>query len=96
MEQTRSKLPSVRVDLSPQELAAIAEFAKQCGESIPDLLRKIAIREATLSDGYGADDPSYNFKMALPFEGYSSSDHQILEFKYNLVRRIMGWREIRL
>ena len=91
-----NKLPSIRVDLSSRELAAIIEFARQCGESVPDLVRKIAIREATLSDGYGADDPSYNLKIAMPAEGHASTDHQFVQSNHNLVRRIMGWKEIKL
>jgi hypothetical protein len=75
---------------------AVAEFARQCGESVPDLVRKLVIRDATLADGYGADDSSYDFALALPVEGNTSSDRQVIEQSYNRVRRILGWREIHL
>ena len=86
----------MKVELNPQEMEAVAEFARQCGESVSDLLRKLAIREATLSDGYGADDPSYNFGVMIPVEGQYSSDQRFVEVGYNRIRRILGWREIKL
>ena len=89
-------MPSVSVKLSQQELDAVAEFARQCGESVPELLRKLAIRDATLADGYGADDPSYDFRVILPAGGHAFSDREVLELGYNRVRRILGWKEIRL
>lgn len=73
---------------------AVAEFARQCGESVPDLFRKLVIRDATLADGYGADDPSYDFRVILPLDDRALSDTQVLEFGYNRVRRILGWKEI--
>ena len=94
LSQDRAELPSVNVQLSEKELDAVSEFARLCGESIPDLMRKLAIREATLADGYGADDSSYDFRVTLPPEGNDSSDHEIIETGYNRVRRILGWKEI--
>jgi hypothetical protein len=75
---------------------AAEEFARQCGESVPDLMRKLIIRDATLADGYGADDSSYDFKMALPLEGRGPSDRDAMERTYNKVRRILGWSEVQL
>jgi hypothetical protein len=89
-------LPSVKVELSEKELDAVAEFARQCGESVPDLMRKLVIRDATLADGYGADDSTYDFKLILAAEGSGRSDHEDIERTYNAVRRILGWREIHL
>lgn len=87
-------MPSIKVELSEKELDAVAEFARLCGESIPDLMRKLAIRDATLADGYGADDSSYDFRMILPVERRASSDREVIERSYNRVRRILGWKEI--
>ena len=84
------------MDLTEREMDAVAEFARQCGESVSDLLRKIAIRDATLADGYGADDPSYDFRVELPLEGHDYPDDRFLEIGYNRVRKILGWKEIRL
>jgi hypothetical protein len=89
-------LPSIRVDLTEKELDAVEEFARSCGESVPDLMRKLAIRDATLADGYGADDSSYDFKVVLPTEGSGISDGNDIERTYNTVRRILGWRQITL
>lgn len=77
-------------------MEAVAEFARQCGESVSELMRKIAIRDATLADGYGVDDPSYDFGVMLPIEGRDTSDREALELGYNRVRRILGWKEIHL
>lgn len=87
-------MPSIKVELNDKEMDAVAEFARQCGESIPDLMRKLVIRDATLADGYGADDSSYEFRMILPTEGRASSDREVIERSYNRVRRILGWKEI--
>ena len=89
-------MPSVRVELTKKEMDAAEEFAKQCGESVPELMRKLIIRDATLADGYGADDSSYDFQLILPTEGWRSSDREVMERTYNRVRRILGWKEIQL
>ena len=89
-------MPSVRVELTKKEMDAAEEFAKQCGESVSELMRKLIIRDATLADGYGADDSSYDFKLILPPEGWRSSDREAMERTYNRVRRILGWSEIQL
>jgi len=90
------ELPSLRVDLSEKEMDALAEFARQCGESVSELVRKLAIRDVTLADGYGADDSAYDFRLVLPIEGHASSDNLAIEQSYNRVRRILGWKEIHL
>jgi len=97
---------TVTLKLTEQEAAAIHEYAKICGESIPDLIRKALIREATLADGYGADDPQYEYDIKLP-DDYSSpwlisssysysNQRQQLEDTYNHIRSILGWRKIKL
>lgn len=87
---------TIRIDLEEKEFRAIEEFAKMCGESMPVLMRKIAIRDATLADGCGTDDPGYGYKMTLPVESNLTLDKNMLEEKYNRIRRIMGWSEIKL
>jgi hypothetical protein len=54
------------------------------------------MRDATLADGYGADDPSYDFKIMLPSENSASADREQIQNTYNKIRRIMGWKEIQL
>lgn len=88
-------MPSIEIELSDREMDALAEFARQCGESIPNLVRKLIIRDATLADGYGADDSSYDFRLTQP--GYSASaDRERVQESYNRIRRILGWKQIRL
>jgi hypothetical protein len=87
---------SIKVELDEKEFRAIAEFARMCGEPIPELMRKLVIRDATLADGYGSQDSGYEFRMLLPVEGTLPLDNKVLEENYNKIRRIMGWDEISL
>ncbi|AFU59405.1 MAG: DUF6290 family protein [Nitrososphaera sp.] len=91
-------MPTITAELSQKELEAIREYANLCGETISDLIRKALIREATLADGYGADDPAYEYQMmAVPDNGsMKSKEHKIIQENYNKIRRILGWQEITL
>lgn len=82
------------------EATAIKEYAKSCGESLPELIRKALIREATLADGFGADDPQYEYRFKLPvdIDTASFSDtrmRKLVEDNYNHIRSILGWRRIK-
>jgi hypothetical protein len=94
--QTDRMTISIKVELNEKEFRAIAEFAKMCGEPIPELMKKLAIRDVTLEDGYGPKDSNYEFRMVVPIESTLSLDRKTLEKNYNKIRRIMGWTEIRL
>lgn len=89
-------MPTITAELSQKELEAIREYANLCGETISDLIRKALIREATLADGYGTDDPSYEYQMATSSKLVRSKEHKIIEENYNKIRKILGWQEIRL
>jgi hypothetical protein len=89
-------LPTISAELTQKELEAIREYANLCGETISDLVRKALIREITLADGYGADDPQYEYGMAVPAMGVRSTDHKIIQANYNKIRKILGWKEIKL
>jgi hypothetical protein len=89
-------MPTITVKLNKKEMDAIKEYASQCGESIPDLVRKSLIRDATLADGYGAGDHGYDFSMKVPQKMSARSESKATEKNYNKIRRIMGWKEIRL
>jgi glutathionyl-hydroquinone reductase len=90
-------VPTIVVRLNDKEFEAICQYAEQCGETIPDLARKSLIREATLADGFGADDPSYNYNMTVPVRKPSARQEQrLVEQNYNRIRRILGWHEIKL
>lgn len=83
-----------------EEAAAIKEYAKCCGESLPELIRKALIREATLADGFGADDLQYDYRLKLPVDVDTTSfsdtrERKLVEDNYNHIRSILGWRKIR-
>jgi hypothetical protein len=87
---------AIKIDLSEKEFMALAEFARMCGESIPDLVKKIVMRDVTLSDGHDTGNREYEFQMKLSIEGTHSQDRRQLEANYNKIIRIMGLNEIRL
>lgn len=89
-------MPTITAELSQKELDAIREYANLCGESISDLVRKALIREVTLADGYGTDDPQYEYQMAVPGRSMRNKEHKIIQDNYNKIRRILGWKEIKL
>ncbi len=89
-------MPTITTELTQKELEAIREYANMCGETISNLTRKALIREITLADGYGADDPQYEYQMGVPVRALRSKEHKIIQENYNKVRRILGWREIKL
>jgi len=89
-------MPTVTLELTQSELQAICEYANQCGETISDLIRKSLIREVTLADGYGVDDPQYEYGMAVSPRAVRSEEHRIIQENYNKIRKILGWREIKL
>ena len=86
------------VRLTKKEALAIREYASQCGETIPDLMRKAIIREATLADGYGADDEVYRYSMKLPSDQSHSirKEQDIVQENCNKIRSILGWTNIKL
>ena len=89
-------MPTITVELNQKELEALREYANLCGETISDLVRKTLIREITLADGYGADDPRYEYQMAVPARALRTTEHKIIQENYNKIRRILGWKEIKL
>lgn len=89
-------MPAITVELSQKELEAIREYSNLCGETISDLVRKSLVREITLADGYGLDDPQYEYQMVVPARTLKSKEHKIIQENYNKIRRILGWKEITL
>ena len=88
-------MPTITTELSQKELEALREYANLCGETISELVRKSLIREITLADGYGTDDPQYEYQMTVPKRS-RIREHQIIQENYNKIRRILGWTEIKL
>jgi uncharacterized protein DUF6290 len=89
-------MPSITIELTNKELNAVREYANQCGETISELARKALIREATLADGYGSDDPQYEYQMIIPAKATRSKENTLIQENYNRIRRILGWSEITL
>jgi len=88
-------LSKITIDLSDSEYKAISAYAKQCGEKIPDLARKILIRDATLADAQGPTSPEYDVQMRVPSD-LGISELEQIEMNYNSNRRILGMKELRL
>ena len=86
------------VRLTKKEALAIREYASQCGKTIPDLIRKAIIREATLADGYGADDEVYCYSIKVPSDQSHSirKEQDIVQENCNKIRSILGWTSINL
>lgn len=87
---------SLMIPLTESEEAAIREYARLCGESIADLVRKVVIRDATLADGFGSDDPFYDYDVMLPDQLSPNARRKLVEERYNKNRALLGWRSIRL
>jgi hypothetical protein len=110
MNQMRDEFKTVQLKqtiilelkLTTEEALVLNEYAKSCRESLPDLIRKALIREATLADGYGPDDPQYEYGMQIADRdtrgGTVSSEalRKLEEDKYNHLRSILGWSKIKL
>ena len=89
-------MPKISFRVNQKELNAIREYANHCGETVPDLIRKSVIRDATLADGYGADDPQYEFGRQASSKLSAQHEHDVTEQNYNKIRRALGWKEIKL
>lgn len=72
------------------------QYAKQCDESISDLIRKVLIREATLADLEVSTDSQYQIRMKVPSEFKPLDELDQVESNYNKNRRILGMKELRL
>lgn len=89
-------MPVIRVKVDEKEMRAISEYAAQCGETVPEIVRKTIIRDATLADGFGPESPRYSISMVVPRNCTASAEQRFTERNYNKIRRIMGMGEIRL
>ena len=92
----------IELKLTTEEALVLNEYAKSCRESLPDLIRKALIREATLADGYGPHDPQYEYGMQIANrdsrDGPLSAvaQRKLEEDTYNHFRSILGWSKIKL
>jgi hypothetical protein len=92
----------IELKLTTEEALVLNEYAKSCRESLPDLIRKALIREATLADGYGPDDPQYEYGIQIADRDTRGdplsavAQRKIEEDTYNHFRSIFGWNKIKL
>ena len=90
-------MPTISAKVSQKEFEAITEFANQCGETISNLVRKVMIAEGTfLFGGFGDDPEEYNYGMSVPDNIPDKECDRIIEANHNKIRRILGWKEIKL
>ena len=90
-------MPTISAKVNQKEFEAITEFANQCGETMSNIIRKVMIAEATfLSGGFGDDPKEYEHGMSVPDNIPDKECDRIIETNYNKIRRILGWKEIKL
>lgn len=89
-------MPEIRITVSDKEMAVIKEYARQCGERIEDLARKVLVRDATLADSDDALGSEYRVEMKMTLNATRSSQVDEFESNYNRNRRILGLRDLRL
>jgi hypothetical protein len=92
----------IELKLTREEARVLNEYAKICRESLPDLVRKALIREATLADGFGPDDPQYEYGIQISDRDTLGAplsaveQRKLEEDAYNHFRSILGWNKIKL
>jgi hypothetical protein len=92
-----NQMPTVGAKVSEKELQAIVEYANQCGETVSNLIRKVMISEATMLDGgWPNERPEYQHSWPIPEHISSEEEDRTVEEYVNKIRRILGWRAIRL
>ena len=90
-------MPTVGAKVSQKELDAIVEYANLTGETVSNLIRKVLIGDATmLSGGWANEHPEYEYQIALPDNIAGEEEGRLMEEKINKIRRILGWRDIKL
>lgn len=90
-------MPTIGSKVSAKELDAITEYANLCVETISNLIRKVVIAEATMLNGGWTDEhPEYELKIIISDGLSAEEEDQITEEKVNRIRRILGWKDIRL
>ncbi|AIF85463.1 hypothetical protein NTE_03435 [Candidatus Nitrososphaera evergladensis SR1] len=90
-------MPTVGAKVSQKEFDAITEYANLCGETVSNLIRKIVVADATILHGGWVDEhPEYECSIPMPQNVSGEEENRILEEKTNKIRRILGWRDIKL
>jgi len=84
---------TVSAKISPKEYTVISHYANCCGETISNLIRKVLIKEATFSGGFGGSS-EYNCDVIVPDGCSGEEDSKITKDAYNYSRRVLGFEEI--
>jgi len=84
---------TVSSKITPKEYTVISHYANCCGETISNLIRKVLIKEATLSNCFGSS-AEYNCDVIVPENCSSQEDEKITKDSYNYSRRVLGFEEI--
>lgn len=86
---------NVSITLDEREYEAITEYAKMCGESTFEIIKKILMQEVAFMKYLPKDIPQeYDFHMLIP-DGVSD-DEKLVEENYNKIRDILGLKKIKL
>ena len=86
-------MTTISSKINPKEYAVISHYANCCGETISNLIRKVLIKEATFSGGFGGSG-EYNCDVIVPDGCSSEEDSKITKDAYNYSRRVLGFEEI--
>ena len=86
-------MTTISSKINPKEYAVISHYANCCGETISNLIRKVLIKEATFSGGFGGS-AEYNCNVMIPDGCSSEEDNKITRDAYNYSRRVLGFEEI--
>ncbi|MGQ0606386.1 MAG: hypothetical protein ACT4OD_05490 [Candidatus Nitrosotenuis sp.] len=90
-------MTEILIKVTKKELKAIQEFANMCGETIPNIIRKIMIQEITFMKSRAAIVPkSYAFNMLIPDGVSEAEEYVLIEKNYNKIRKILGLRHLNL
>lgn len=83
----------IDASINKTEYDAIKKYAKMCGESVPEIIRKILISEITLMKSTRDIPQEYAYHMLVPDVG---DEETIIEQNYNQIRQMLGLKNIRL
>jgi uncharacterized protein YutE (UPF0331/DUF86 family) len=84
----------IDASVTKAEYDAIKKYAQMCGESVPEIIRKILIQEITLMKSTRDIPQKYDYHMLVP-DGMENED-TLIEQNYNQIRQMLGLRNIRL
>ena len=85
-------MPTILSNVSKKEIDAIMEYANACGETMPNLIRKVLLTDATFMNFYH-DSNEFHYDISVPDNISSEEEDEIVLDTYNKIRRILGLEE---